>query len=255
MKKIVMLLMTMTLAIVTVACSNNDTAEEENTEEPASEETEADNEDAEEETAPAEETQGGEAVSEDELAEEDQTVATVNGEEILGAQYNSIYPQLKNMIQQTGQDVSDTEAIKEQVLNELITQELILQDARDEGLEVDSEEVENQINGLKDQYGDEYAAALESQGLTEEEYKSQMEKSLLRDQYMETVIGIKVTEEEVEDYYNQMKEQTEEEVPPLEEVEAQVKQQLTTQKQQEKQEEIMAKFEELRENAEIEQLI
>ncbi|WP_058306460.1 SurA N-terminal domain-containing protein [Gracilibacillus massiliensis] len=260
MKKIIMLLMMMmTLAVIMVACGNDDAAEENNTEEDTSSEetSEETNEETvatdEEDTESAQAQQN--AISDEEVVEEGQAVATINGEEVSAAKYNRIYPTVKNMLQQYGQDVEDTDAVKDQVLNELITQELILQDAKEEGLEVDTEEVESQITALKEQSGEDFASILESEGFTEESYKNQLENDLMRNQYMESVIGITVTDEEVEEYYNQLKEQSDQEVPPLEEAESTIKQQLTTQKQQEKQEEISAKIEELRENAEIEKLI
>ncbi|SHN22895.1 SurA N-terminal domain-containing protein [Gracilibacillus kekensis] len=256
MKRILMLLMMITLAVIIVACGNDDdTAEDNNTEEPAS------SEENKEETAA---TDGEEAqtesakqntVSDEEIVEEGQAVATINGEEVSAAKYNRVYPLVKNMLQQYGQDVEDLDAVKDQVLNELITQELILQDAKEEGLEVDTEEVESQFTALKEQSGDDFSSVLEDKGFTEESYKSQLENDLLRNQYMESVIGITVTDEEVKEYYKQVKEQSKEEVPALEEVEGTIRQQLTAQKQQEKQEEISAKIEELRENAEIEELI
>ncbi|SFL57062.1 SurA N-terminal domain-containing protein [Gracilibacillus orientalis] len=261
MKRILMLLMMMSLAIITVACGNDDedAAEENNTEESATEET-PEGEDAaegenEEQGEPTEGTEQQDMVSDEELVEEDQAVATINGEEISGSSYNRMYPLVKGTLQQSGQDVEDTEAIKNQTLSELITQELIRQDAEEEGLTVEQEEVENEMAALEEQYGDEFATLLESSGFTKETYKLQLENDLLSSKYMESVLGIEVTDEEIKEYYETAKEQSEEELPPLEDVKSTIKQQLTTQKQQEKQEEIQSKIEELRENAEIEELI
>ncbi len=259
MKKIIMLLMMISLAVITVACGNgDDAAEENNTEEPATEETPEGEDAAEGES----EEQGDVAaqpeqnpVSEDELVEEDQAVATINDEEISGSSYNRMYPLVKSTLQQSGQDVEDTEAIKDQTLNELITQELIRQDAEAEGLTVDQEEIDNEIAALEEQFGDEFASVLETSGFTEETYKAQLENDLLSNKYMESVLGIEVTDEEVKEYYESVAEESEEDLPPLEEVEEEIKQTLSTQKQQESQEEIQSKIEELRENADIEELI
>ncbi len=263
MKKLLMLLMMISLAVITVACSNDDEepADENNTEEPAAEETpesegEAEGEqEAQEEEADSAAATGQQGVSDEELVEEDQAVATINGEEIIGSSYNQIYPLVKSTLEQAGQDVEDTEAIKQQTLNELITQELIRQDAKAEGLTVEQEEIDNELAAYEEQFGEEYASALESSGYTEETLKEQIENDLLSEKYMESVLGIKVTDEEIKEYYQSAAEENEEDLPPLEDVEDQIKQTLTSQKQQEKQEEIQAKIDELRENAEIEELI
>jgi hypothetical protein len=263
MKKIFMLLMMISLAVVTVACSNDDEepADENNIEEPAAEETpesegEAEGDpEAQEEAAESAAATGQQGVSDDELVEEDQAVATINGEEILGSAYNQIYPLVKSTLEQAGQEVEDTEAIKQQTLNELITQELIRQDAKEEGLTVEQEEIDNELATYEEQFGEEYATVLESSGYTEETLKEQIENNLLSEKYMESVLGIEVTDEEIKEYYQSAAEQSEEDLPPLEDVEDSIKQTLTSQKQQEKQEEIQAKIDELRENAEIEELI
>ncbi|WP_163581529.1 SurA N-terminal domain-containing protein [Gracilibacillus saliphilus] len=264
MKKILMLLMMISLAVVTVACSNDDEepADENNTGEPAAEETpesegeaEGEQPEAQEEAADSAAATGQQGVSDDELVEEDQAVATINGEEIPGSSYNQIYPLVKSTLEQAGQEVEDTEAIKQQTLNELITQELIRQDAKAEGLTVEQEEIDNELATYEEQFGEEYATVLESSGYTEEMFKEQIENDLLSEKYMESVLGIEVTDDEIKEYYQTAAEQSEEDLPPLEDVEDSIKQTLKSQKQQEKQEEIQAKIDELRENAEIEELI
>lgn len=244
MKKIIMLLMMIGLVTITVACGNGDQAEENNGETPTAEE------------APDGEGQSIEdTVSEDELVDEDQAVATINGEEISGTSFNTMYPLVKSTLQQYGQDVEDTEEVKEQTLNELITQELIRQDAEAEGLTVEQEEIDNEMAALEEQYGDQFDSVLETSGFTKETYRAQLERDLLSNKYMESVLGIEVTDEEIEEYYQSVSEQSEEDLPSLEEVEGDIRQQLSMQKQQENQDDIQAKIEELRENADIEELI
>ncbi|MGP4039823.1 SurA N-terminal domain-containing protein [Gracilibacillus sp. D59] len=241
MKKIIMLLMMISLAVITVACGNDDATKKNNTEEAASDET-------------SQET-GQNSVSEDELVAEDKTVATINGEEINGSAYNRVYRLVKSSLQQQGQDVKDTEKVKDQTLNELITQELIMQDAEKQGLSASQEEIDSKIAALKEQHGDQFASTLKKNGFTEETYKAQLKQNLVANKYMESVLGIKVTEKEIKEYYDSAKEKSEKELPPLEQVKDQIKQTLTAQKQQEKQKEIQSKIDELKKNAEIEKLI
>lgn len=192
-------------------------------------------------------------ISEEELAEESQIVLTINEKEIDGASYNRIYRMVKNTLYQYGEDVEDTDMVKEQAMNELITQELIIQDAKEQGIEVEEAEIAEQINTLKEKYGNQLETVLETNNYTEETYKTQLEEDFLTNKYMEQVFDIKVTEQEITDYYLEITHQTEEQLPELEEIEGQIRQTLLTEKKQQKQDEINEKINQLREEAEIDE--
>ncbi|WP_194287469.1 SurA N-terminal domain-containing protein [Gracilibacillus oryzae] len=234
MKKILLFLTSIGIAFVLVACNgeeNQDTSEE-------NEQTEQ-NSDA------------GQAAQFDEV-DPDTPVAEVNGEEIIGKEYNRLYPQVVNFLSQYGQDTSDTEAVKEQVLNELVTQRLIIQEAEEQGIQVTDEEVTSEIESLKEQYGEDYATALEASGFTEESFQQQLAKDMIRTKYIETQLDTEVTDEEVQAYYDDLVANSEQEIGELSEVEEQIKQALSQQKQQEQ---LQPKIEELRNAANIELLI
>lgn len=189
------------------------------------------------------------SISDEELMDENKTVVTVNDQEITGATYNRLYRMIKNQLYQFGEDIEDTEAVKEQTINEIITQELIIQDAKEQEIEVDQQEIDNRIQTLKDKYGDQFTNSLEVNGYDEASYREQLKDDQLTNKYMEKVFDIVVTDEEIESYYNEL---NEEELPALEEVENQIRQTLLIQKQQEKQEEINNKIKQLKEQANIE---
>lgn len=194
-------------------------------------------------------------ISEDELIEDEKTVLSVNGKRIDGATYNRIYKMVKNTLYQYGEDVEDTDMVKEQTINELITQELIIQDANEQDIEIKEEKITEQINDLKEKYGDQFESALEINGYNEETYKMQLREDLLANKYMEEEFNIKVTDQEITDYYLELMHQSEEELPELKEIESQLKQTLLTEKKQQKQEEINQHINELKDNAEIEKLM
>ncbi|SES12820.1 SurA N-terminal domain-containing protein [Gracilibacillus ureilyticus] len=240
MKRILFLL-SLALLLVLAACNSEDsqdTAEQTEEEEQTEQKTEGSPEEGQ--------------VSSEKQVEPDKTVAKVNGEEIKGEEYNRLYPQVVSYLQQYGQDTSDSEAVKEQVLNELVTQQLIIQDAKAEGIEVADEEVTSEMETIKEQYGEDYAGALEASGFTEESFQQQLAKDMLRVKYIETQLDTDVSDEEVEEYYNELVANSEQEIGELSEVEGQIKNALTQQKQQEQ---LQPKVEELREQAEIELLI
>ena len=122
MKRLMMLLAVISLVIVLAACGNKDSNEDED-----SQPTEA---------ATHQEIE----FNDDEKVSDDVIVANINDVEITGKVYNSIYLQTKIQLGESGQDVSDLEKVKELVIDSLINQELIKQDAERAGIVVSEDE-------------------------------------------------------------------------------------------------------------------
>lgn len=70
--------------------------------------------------------------------------------------------------------------IREQIIDSYVQRELIKKKADDDGITVDSSEVDSYVNSMKENYDDDEAwnAALESAGLTEQEYRDEIELQL-----------------------------------------------------------------------------
>ncbi|MFC4401953.1 SurA N-terminal domain-containing protein [Gracilibacillus xinjiangensis] len=239
MKRLLLFLFSVGIALVLAACNGDDT-----------EDTSETNEENEQTDQNTEETDGQAAA--EKQVDPTVTVAEVNGEEIKGEEYNRLYPQVVNYLTQYGQDTSDSEVVKEQVLNELVTQQLITQDAKTQGIEVTDEEVSSEMESIKEQYGEEYKTVLEASGFTEESFQEQLEQDLIRSKYVETQFDTEVTEDEIQAYYDQLSSSSEEDIGKLSEVEDRIREILV---QQKRQEQLQPKIEQLRENAEIELLI
>jgi len=97
-----------------------------------------------------------------------------------------------------------------------------------------------------------YKQQLEQQGISYEEYLQNYKEQLTLLNYLDDVLegeNINVTEEEAENYYDWSKQQSEEELPPYEEVESQIINYLQQQKQEEA---IKSLVQELRKDADIE---
>ncbi|MFC2947872.1 SurA N-terminal domain-containing protein [Virgibacillus sediminis] len=236
MKKLLMFTLALLTTAVLAACGGDDSAKEGNQETP-------DN--------PSEQAQESVEVTEEEKVGEDESVVKVNDSEVTGEKYNPIYLQVKTTMQQSGEDISDKEKIKDLTLDLLVEQELILQDAERAGIEVTEEEVEQEYANIKEQSGDQLPAMLEQFQLTEEQFKSQLSDDLVTTKYMESELDVEVTDEEVEEMYNQLKGQNED-VGELKELEEPIRQQLRSQKEQEQ---LMTKVEELKKEADVETLI
>jgi len=240
MKKQLLLVLTLLMALFLAAC--NDDAEDKSSE----------NANDSESADTAEQTPKEIEITEDEQADAESAVVSVNGNEITGDKYNNIYKQLKTMLHMYGEDVSDLEMLKEETVAILVEQELIRQDATESGIEVTEDDAQAEIDTIIDTNGEEaLTAMLEQYELTEDEFRNQLTDDLITIKYIETEFDVEVTEAEIEEQYNLIKEQ-EEEVGELEEYEEQIRQSISEQKQGEL---LETRITELRENAEIETLI
>lgn len=191
-------------------------------------------------------------ITEEEKVAEDQVVATVNDVELTGKKYNPLYYQVKMLNHQFGQDIDDAEIVKEQTLTILIEQELIKQDAENKNIEISEEEVEAELNNIVEQEGEEaYQAVLDQIQLTEEELKNQLRDDLLVAKYIDDQLDTEVTDEEVKENYEVLKEENEE-LGDFEDVEGQIRELLSQQKETEQ---LQARLDELKEQAEVEELI
>lgn len=225
-----LLLLTLLLALILAACGGDDAEPEEQ-----KETTEVDVE-----------------ITEEELVDEQFVVANINGSEITGDKYNNIYRQLKTMLFMYGQDVDDLDMLKDETLAILTDQELIRQDAEESGVEVTEEEAQEEWDIMIAANGEEaIETLLEQYGLTEEEFLNQLKDDLLTVKYIEKEFVVEISDEEVEEQYELLKEQHEN-IGEFAEYEEMIRRNLTEMKQSELLDE---RLNELKENAEIETYI
>lgn len=136
----------------------------------------------------------------------DGIVARVNGaaitEKALDAAVNRLIPRLS-----FHGNISD-ERLKEfrdKALEDLIVKELQYQDAVDKGLRPDKKKVKERLKQIKDRFQSkrDYKAALEKEGLTEDELKSMIEKEVMVEAVIERTVTdrSRLSEAELQDYY------------------------------------------------------
>lgn len=130
--------------------------------------------------------------------------ATVNGRAItcadLDRQYKRQFPQ-----QQEGATQDQILFQKLELLRAMIDEEILLQRAEKLGLLARDEDVEARLNEIKAPYTqEEFQKQLDAQGMTLEELKSQIRRSLSIEKLLNKEIGnqIVITDKDVADFYN-----------------------------------------------------
>ncbi|WP_112181921.1 MULTISPECIES: SurA N-terminal domain-containing protein [Paraliobacillus] len=233
--KLTVILLLLLFSMFLVACNNEDSdeANEESTDTTEQEEV---------------------TVSDEEKVADDTVVGTVNGEEINGATYNMIYSQVKTQLFENGADTEDLELVKEQALQAIISQEVLMQDAVSKGIEVSDEEVDAYIQESIDQFDSEeqFNEALANLDYTMESYREQARVQLQQEAYIEQEFDdVEISDEDIEAYYEQVASESDD-VPELNQVREQIEAQLANSQLQEK---LTERIEQLKEEAEIEKAI
>jgi peptidyl-prolyl cis-trans isomerase C len=97
-------------------------------------------------------------------------------------------------------------ALRRNVIDTLVNQELMLQKARAEGIEAPAEEIDRRLGILEKRYGsaEEMRRALAEAGLSEAKVRALLERSVRIERFLErhVVSQVKVTEAQVEEYFH-----------------------------------------------------
>lgn len=167
-------------------------------------------------------------------------VATVNGVPITADLFNNQLNLTVSSYKSQGIDVADEQIvsqIKTEVLDGLIANELLIQGAMTDGAKANPEDVEKQFQSIVTNSGglEALQANLQKNNLTEAMLKEDIAKQLAVQAYiMKNVdlVSITVSEKEISDFYDAYLKTQKDEVPPLRELSAEIKQQITMNKQQ-----------------------
>lgn len=145
----------------------------------------------------------------------DKSIAEVNGEKITLAEYNALNAVLRSdyeMSQGTKLDESKDKAVIDQIKNNtyenLVLQKLIRQDAEKNGLKLDTKEIDEYINYIKESRNasdkEGYKKFLEETKFTEKGLREYLETQQLNSKLAEKVTAkISVGEKEARQYYEQ----------------------------------------------------
>ncbi|MDP3969275.1 MAG: SurA N-terminal domain-containing protein [Nocardioides sp.] len=188
-------------------------------------------------------------------------VAEVDGQEISRDEfvtaYEGSYQQAAQQSQASGEEV-DEEALKQQTVDNLVNTTLLVQAAEARGLDATEADIDETLEELATSYGlgssDELLTALEEQGSSEDEVRSQVATQVKVDALVADEAGdIKPTRAELREAYDAAVAQAEQaggeaEIPPFADVRPQLAEQVRGQKQAAVGEGLV---EQLREDAEI----
>lgn len=160
---------------------------------------------------------------------EGEIVAIVNDEPIMDSEVSSMEQRAMLM----GQNIS-----RDQIIEQLINQEILIQKAKKEGYSVSKEEVEITLEEQLAQQNmtlEDLKRRVEQQGASWEKQIAKYREQLASQNYIEQEIAdqvSKVTEEDVKQFYQRYKNQSTKEVPPLAQIKQQISQTLQQQRQQ-----------------------
>lgn len=136
-------------------------------------------------------------------------VATVNGEEIKKEALLEHARQMQAQVAQMsrGQEVPALDdAFYKQILDTLVAQALLLQDAKRQGVAVSDAELQPQMAALRGRFPDEatFKKALEQQGLTEKELGEKLRQEALIQKYLSTKVfnQVAVTDQAAREFYD-----------------------------------------------------
>lgn len=155
----------------------------------------------------------------------DSTVATVNGQAISSSQYNKLVETVINAYKANNPEIlqnpQNVTALKQEVLNELITETLLNQNAKKEGIKVKDSEVADGINQVKARFSVDpltgqritdqtqidalFNSELKKEGLTYTQFQNRIKEQIAVRKLVDNVVNSKVaapTKEQVQALYD-----------------------------------------------------
>ena len=167
-------------------------------------------------------------------------VAVVNGDEITWAELESRASQMKMRYEMQGEAVTPEmeDRIREMVLDNMIDEILLLQEALRQGFDVTEEEIDEAYEDIVARYDseEELKSLLHEDGMTVEDLRDQIREQLIImgyiDEYLEQKLGeegLEVTEEDVRELYERYSAQMED-FPEYDEVESYLREELEDQR-------------------------
>ncbi len=140
-------------------------------------------------------------------------VALVNGEEISRESFENIFENMKSMYTQQGlsfegEDSADLlRELEQYVLDTMINEKVLLQEAEKQGHRASEEEINNQLEQIKLEYGEQFETVLSENQMNLDQLKENLFNEIMIELYLESEVEVPdVTEEEVLALYDQYSE-------------------------------------------------
>ena len=135
-------------------------------------------------------------------------IALVNGKAISKIQYERRLSAFMKRAAHRGREMKDADltTAKNRILEDLIDSEVLYQQSQKEGIKVDDQTVNKQIEKIKKRFPDEkaYKKAMERMHVSEKEFRDEIQRGLAINQLLDTNVRqkITVTDQESKKYYN-----------------------------------------------------
>lgn len=138
----------------------------------------------------------------------DRIVAVVNDGAIMHSELEERVAQTRSQIARQEQGAPPDEALRRQVLDRMIVEEIQLQMARDANLSVDDTELNGQVRAIAENNGmtlDQFADALEADGLSLAVVREQVRRELMMRQLQQRQVAsrVNISEREVDRFVEQ----------------------------------------------------
>ena len=146
------------------------------------------------------------ACSRENVPQQKQVVATVNGEKIYLDEYQKRWNAQKGLLAAKAlpESLNKRELLEEEILESIITEKIVLQRARELNLSVSDTELERKLLDIRKDYGDNFFNLLAQQNVRYEDWREELRKEMLWDKLVAADVNaqIRVSEDEAEDYFN-----------------------------------------------------
>ncbi|QFT86019.1 Chaperone SurA precursor [Halomonas sp. THAF12] len=138
----------------------------------------------------------------------DRIVAVVNDGAIMASQLEDRFVQTKRQLNTQGVDLPPDRVLREQILDRLVVEEIQLQMAREANLSVDDTELNRQVRAIAQSNNmtlDQFADALEADGLSLGVVRDQVRRELLMRELQQRRVGgrVSLSEREVDRFIEQ----------------------------------------------------
>ena len=136
-------------------------------------------------------------------------VATVNGIDISRKDFNREIKLYADRMAREGRPLNEQQAkiVGDRILDRMIETELLYQESRKQGVQIETEAIETQLNEIKQRFGneEEFSKAIDQMDMTETSIRQQIERGLAINALIKKRIAdkIKISEEESQEFYRE----------------------------------------------------
>lgn len=186
-------------------------------------------------------------------AQESDVAIEVNGEVVEKSEIQSRIDRMTERMEQRYGDQAESEEMKnrlqeqakQQVVDQTVQQLVLKTHARNADVSVSGEQVEKELQSTIERFPSEEAfqKALDEEGMTVDEFRSQIQESLVVENFLEEKLGeVKVSDEEARSFYEENKQRFQDR--SFEDMKSSIKQSLEQRKKQEQRQSLVSQLKE-----------